>query len=185
MTGTRRKLVFLGVGAGAAAFKAVALASLLARHGVRVRTLMSRDACSFIGPLSFRAVTGEEVVVEPTAVDSDGKPAHLAPAGADAFVLAPATADMIGRIAHGLAFDAVSLGALSAPDLRFFCPAMNDSMWENPFVQENVKRLETAGWQRIGPVVGRLAEGYEGAGRMTEPEEILAVVSRALELPRT
>ncbi len=113
-------------------------------------------------------------------MDPDGIATHLKPAMAAAFIVVPATADLIARLALGLAGDAVSLGALSAPELRFFCPSMNDRMWNNPLVQANVQRLEGAGWQRIGPDFGQLAEGYEGDGRMSEPERILEVVVAAL-----
>ena len=177
------KTVFLGVGAGAATFKAVALASLLARAGLVVRVLMSEASTKFVAPLSFTAVTGQPVVADSTAVDPDGVATHLKTAGAAAFVVVPATADLIARLAYGHAPDAVTLGALSAPEPRFFCPAMNDRMWSNELVQENVKRLESAGWRRIGPVVGRLAEGYDALGRMSEPEEILEVVLEALGRP--
>lgn len=175
-----KRTAFLGVGAGAASFKAVALASMLTKHALRVRVLLTEDATAFVTPLSFSAVTGEPCVVSPKAVDSDGVASHLKPADADVFVVAPATADLIAKLAHGHASDAVSLGALSAPDRRFFCPAMNDRMWTNAFVQENAARLQRAGWHQIGPVEGRLAEGYEAVGRMSEPEEILQVVLDSL-----
>lgn len=178
---SERETIFLGVGAGAATFKAVALASLLAQSDLRVRVLLTPASQEFVRPLQFAAVTGEPVAADTMALDEDGAAAHLAPADAAAFVVAPATADLIARLAHGLGGDAVSLGALSAPELRFFCPAMNDKMWNNGFVAENVQRLERAGWRRIGPEVGRLAEGYEAAGRMTEPEDIRAAVLAALE----
>ncbi|MFQ5505108.1 MAG: flavoprotein [Planctomycetota bacterium] len=174
------ELVHLGVGAGAATFKAVALASLLAREGFEVRVVMSQDARAFVAPLSFVAVTGNAVVESSLSVDPDGTGSHLKSAAASAFVLVPATANLIARVAHGFGSDAVSLAALSAPEPRFFCPAMNDRMWQNPLVQENVVRLEKVGWKRIGPEFGRLAEGYEGQGRMSEPEAILAVLLESL-----
>ena len=172
--------IFLGVGGGAAVFKAVALASQLRQRDLEVRVLMTEAACAFVKPLSFAAVTGSQVTTDTRAVDPDGIATHLKPAMAAAFIVVPATADLIARLALGLAGDAVSLGALSAPELRFFCPSMNDRMWNNPLVQANVQRLEGAGWHRIGPDFGQLAEGYEGDGRMSEPERILEVVVAAL-----
>lgn len=170
--------IILGIGAGAACFKAVSVASLLTQAGFDVRVFMSRDATAFVGPLSFAAVTGNPVVDSVQSVEDDGVGSHLLQASA--FVLVPATAGLIARVAHAMANDAVSLAALSAPEQRFFCPAMNDRMWTNSLVQANVTRLEQAGWARIGPEVGRLAEGYEGAGRMSEPEAIVDVVATAL-----
>ena len=178
---TDKREIVLGVGAGAACFKAVAVASLFTQHGYSVRTVMTPDAHSFVTPLSFVAVTGNSTVDSSTSVDDDGMASHLKPAAAAAFVVAPATADLIARLAHGFAGDAVSLAALSAPELKFFCPAMNDRMWSNPAVQSNVARLEELGWRRIGPTFGRLAEGYEGEGRMTEPEEIFEKIAGELE----
>jgi phosphopantothenoylcysteine decarboxylase/phosphopantothenate--cysteine ligase len=174
------KTVVLGVGAGAASFKAVALASLLTRAGISVRVLMSEASQAYVLPLSFRAVGCREVVTTVTAVDADGVASHLKVAAAAALVVAPATADLIAKLVVGLAGDAVTLGALASPGLRFFCPAMNDHMWNNPIVQDNVRRLEQHGWRRIGPVFGRLAEGYAGDGRMSEPEEILEAVLSAI-----
>lgn len=172
--------VVLGVGGGAASFKAVALASLLRQAGFSVRTLLGRGGRAFLEPLSFTAVTGRAPIESTSAVDADGVASHLKPADAIAFVVAPATGDMIAKIAHGHGDCAVSLGALSACEHRFFCPAMNDRMWRNPFVQENVARLEERGWQRIGPETGPLAEGYEAVGRMTEPADILMSILDAL-----
>jgi len=173
-----RRTVIVGVGAGAACFKAVAVASLLTQAELTVRVFLSPDAHAFVAPLSFVAVTGQPVVDSVRSVEPDGLASHLIQASA--FVLVPATAGLIARVAHGMASDAVSLAALGAPDLRFFCPAMNDRMWNNPLVQANVARLEDAGWKRIGPDVGRLAEGYEAPGRMAEPEVIVRELTTAL-----
>ncbi len=173
--------IHLGVGAGAATFKAVAFASLARRAGLDVHVTMTQAACAFVAPLSFTAVTNGPVVTDTTAVDAHGVGAHLAPAHTAALVLLPATADLIAHVAHGFGSDAVSLAAISAPKLRFFCPAMNDRMWDNPIVQDNVARLHTFGWRQIGPEVGRLAEGYEAAGRLTEPDEVLRIVMAALD----
>lgn len=169
----------MGVGAGAATFKAVALASLLARRDLRVRVLMTQASLAFATPLAFTAVTGEDVVTTATHVDADGVATHLRVAESDALVIVPATADLIAKVAHGFGDDAVTLGALCAPDVRLFCPAMNDRMWHNAVVAENVARLEASGWQRIGPVHGRLAEGYDADGRMAEPEAIVEAVVAA------
>ena len=101
----KQKTVCLGVGAGVAAFKAVALASLLTRHGLQVRVMMTEAAQEFVAPLSFTAVTGQTVITDSLSMDPDGVASHLKPAQADAFVVAPATADLIARLALGLASD--------------------------------------------------------------------------------
>lgn len=179
--GQQSRRVFLGVAGGAACFKAVALASLMAREGWELRVAMTKAACAFVQPLSFTAVTRTQVILDSLQVDPDSYPSHLRAMECDAMVLLPGTADLLAKIAHGMADDAVTLAAILAPELRFFCPAMNDRMWENAFVQENVQILEAHGWRRIGPECGRLAEGYEGMGRMTEPEQILQQVRDALQ----
>ena len=179
-----RGQIQLCVGAGAATFKAVALASKLRQEGFVVRVAMSRAAQEFVRPLAFQAVCGGQVVTSSTSMDPDGYASHLRAGESDALVLLPATADLLGKVAHGLADDAASLAALCAPVVRLFCPAMNDLMWRNPLVQENVTRLEKAGWERLGPVAGMLGEGYEAIGRMVEPEEILARLLRLCARPR-
>ncbi len=171
-----RGQIQLCIGAGAATFKAVALASKLRQEGFAVRVAMGRAALEFVQPLSFEAVCGVPVVTSSTSMDADGYASHLRAGESRALVILPATADLMGKVAHGLADDAPSLAALCAPDIKLFCPAMNNHMWANSFVQENVLRLEKAGWERLGPVEGMLGEGYEGVGRMVEPEAILAQV---------
>lgn len=175
-SGRSRGQIQLCVGAGAATFKAVALASKLRQEGFAVRVAMSRAAQEFVRPLAFEAVCGGPVVTESTSTDADRYASHLRAYESRALVLLPATADLLGKVANGLADDAASLAALCAPQVRLFCPAMNELMWSNPLVQANVTRLEDAGWERVGPVSGMLGEGYEGIGRMVEPEEILARV---------
>jgi phosphopantothenoylcysteine decarboxylase/phosphopantothenate--cysteine ligase len=169
--------VLLGVGGGVGAFKAAALASQLVQAGFRVRVAMSGPATEFVTPLTFEALTGQPVVVRSTAMTPDSQAAHIEWAGrAECMVVAPATADLIARLAAGMADDAVTLGALCATRARVFCPAMNDRMWNHPLVRRNAAQLVALGWVQMGPVEGHLAEGYSAAGRMVEPLEILAKV---------
>jgi phosphopantothenoylcysteine decarboxylase/phosphopantothenate--cysteine ligase len=172
--------IILGIGGGVAAYKAVTVASRLRQSGAHVTVAMTPAAQKFVGPLSFSAVTGRKVqtsiMPEPDADDIEAIYPHLYPATtADAFVLLPATADLIAAIAQGIGNDIVSLSALSLPDHchRYFCPAMNSEMWQQQTVVDNVARLETLGWVRIGPESGALGCGVTGVGRMTEPEDIL------------
>jgi phosphopantothenoylcysteine decarboxylase/phosphopantothenate--cysteine ligase len=178
--------VLLGIGGGVAAYKGVALASELRRRGCTVHVAMTAAATRFVGPLSFAAVTGNPVLTELLpAVPGAGKAAfpHLFPATeADVCVVAPATADLIAKLAVGLAGDVVTAGALSLPARcqRIVCPTMNVEMWAQPSVQANVATLEERGWQRLGPAVGSQACGAEGAGRMVEPDAIADAVSGAI-----
>lgn len=172
--------IILGIGGGVAAYKAVTVASRLRQSGAHVTVAMTPAARKFVGPLSFSAVTGRKVqtsiMPEPDADDIEAIYPHLYPATtADAFVLLPATADLIAAIAQGIGNDIVSLSALSLPDHchRYFCPAMNSEMWQQQTVVDNVARLEALGWVRIGPESGALGCGITGVGRMTEPEDIL------------
>jgi len=180
------RTILMGVSGGIAAYKAVACASSLAKAGHAVHVAMSPGALQFVQPLSFAAVTGKRVIssIFPDAAqcnDDDLYP-HLYPASlADLFILAPASADMIAKIAHGLADDPVCASALAlSPECaRLYCPAMHVNMWAQSVVRENSKRMESMGWERIGPEEGVLACGSRGPGRMAEPEDIVA---RALEL---
>ncbi len=173
--------ILLGVGGGIAAFKAAALASRLVQDGHRVRVAMTRAAQEFIGPRTFEGLTGSVAILSTTQVDPDGTPPHVtATRQADLFVVAPATADLLARLAVGLCSDPVSLAAVACRCPRLICPAMNDAMWESPVVQRNLGVLKDDGYEVLGPVEGYLAEGYAGMGRMVEPEEIVAAVARIL-----
>lgn len=180
--------VLLGVCGGIAAYKAVDVASRLRKAGLEVHVAMTEAARAFIAPLTFAAITGhpalEKLLPDGPAAGQSAYP-HLYPATrADAFVVLPATANTIAKLACGLANDPVSAAALSLPAtcLRVICPAMNVEMWRNPVVQANVRRLEALGWHRIGPASGPLACGMEGEGRMSEPAEIVDTVSRLMRL---
>jgi len=165
--------VLLGVGGGIAAYKVAALASSLVQRGCEVRVAMTNDAARFVGEVTFAGLTGRPVIRSSTQIDPDGQVPHIEAAKqADVFVIAPATADLIARLAAGAAADPVSLLALTCRCPLLVCPAMNDAMWTAPAVQENVERLRQREVRFLGPVVGHLAEGYDAIGRMVEPLEI-------------
>ena len=171
--------ILLGVGGGIAAFKSAALVSRLVQDGYRVRVAMTAAAREFIGPRTFEGLTGSLVILSSTQVDPDGTAPHISATGhADLFVVAPATADLIARLAAGLCADPVSLAAVACRCPRLLCPAMNDAMWQSPVVQRNLETLRSDGFEVLGPCEGYLAEGYEGMGRMAEPEDIAAAVAR-------
>ena len=170
--------ILLGVTGGVAAYKAVDLASKLTAAGARVQTVMTDDACQFVGPKSFEAVTAAAVHTSLWTPAEAHKSAHIALADwAHLIVVAPATANILGKAAQGICDDLLSTTLCTTwavPTL--LAPAMNTRMWENPAVQRNVETLRQRGAQIVGPTAGRLACGTEGLGRMAEPSEILAAL---------
>ena len=167
--------ILLGVSGGIAAYKAVDLASKLTGAGANVNTVMTENACRLIGPKSFEAVTGSAVFTSLWDGPAEYKISHVNLADwADIVVVAPATANIIGKIANGICDDLLSTTLCACwqkPTL--LAPAMNDNMWTNKAVQRNVKLIKGMGFQLIGPEKGRLATGKEGIGRMAEPQDIL------------
>jgi len=170
----------LGVSGGIAAYKAVDLASSLTVAGARVNTVMTENACRFVSPKSFEAVTGLAVFTSLWSMPEEYKSGHIAILDwADIVVVAPATADIIGKIANGICDDLLSTTLCACwgkPTL--LAPAMNNNMWTNPAVQRNVRMLKKMGFKVIGPVKGRLACGTEAIGRMSEPQEILEAIAK-------
>jgi len=181
------KKLLIGITGGIAAYKAASVVSALKQAGHDVQVAMTPAACQFVTPLTFAALSQKEVRTElfpahPTADKGQLYP-HLYPSTeANLFIVLPATADIIGKLAYGFGDDIVSASALSLPATcpKLFCPAMNTQMWDNPVVQENVQTLEKRGWQRIGPEDGLMACGSMGTGRMSEPSDILAAIQTAL-----
>lgn len=183
----KTKKILIGVTGGIAAYKAASVVSALKQAGHDVQVAMTPAACKFVTPLTFAALSQKEVRTElfPKGSPSDKGQLypHLYPATeADLFAALPATADIIGKFAHGFGDDIVSASVLSlSTDCpKLFCPAMNTQMWENPIVQENVQTLEKHGWQRIGPEKGLMACGTSGAGRMANPQMIIEAITQAL-----
>jgi phosphopantothenoylcysteine decarboxylase/phosphopantothenate--cysteine ligase len=172
--------VLLGVTGGIAAYKAVDLASKLTGAGASVRTVMTESACRLVVPKSFEAVTGAPVCTSLWSDLQDHQMSHIALADwARIVVVAPATADIIAKVANGICDDLLSTvlcTCWATPAL--FAPAMNTRMWENPATQRNVKTLQAMGVRMVGPCAGRLACGTEGMGRMAEPAEILAALEQ-------
>ena len=184
---TQQPILLAGIGGGIAAYKTIEVISACRKAGVNVFTALTSTAQKFVTPTTFEAVSGNKALATffPDTIDTEeDRYPHLYPATrADVFVVMPATANLISKIAQGRGDDLVSCSALSLPETcqRFFCPAMNVEMWNNPLVQDNVHTLETLGWQRIGPESGILACGMEGPGRLTEPQVITQQLLTALE----
>lgn len=173
-----RLKVVLGVSGGVAAYKAVDLASKLTAANAEVKTVLTDNALRLVAAKSFEAVTGGAVYTSMWQGGEEFEIGHISLADwADVFVVAPATANIIGKAANGVCDDLLStmLCACWAGPL-VFAPAMNDKMWNNPAVQKNVKALTQMGVKFIGPHSGRLACGTEGIGRMAEPKDILETV---------
>lgn len=171
---SRRRLV-LGVTGSIAAHKAVDLASLLTKEGCDVHVVLTADAQRFITPLPFKTLTRHPVVTDLYDEEEGWKPAHIRLADeADLLLVAPATANTIAKLAHGIADDALSCIALALnPRAKtLIAPAMNGKMWLHPATRENAATLKRRGVEFVGPEEGLLACGYEGLGRMWPAEKV-------------
>ena len=174
--------VVLGVTGSIAAYKAADVTSRLARAGAEVHVVLTADALRFITPLAFKTLSRHAVVTDLYDEEEGWKPAHVRLADeADLLLIAPATANNIAKLAHGIADDALTCIALALnPQAKtLIAPAMNGKMWLHPATQQNVATLKARGAEFIGPEKGMLSCGYEGLGRLWDPEKIAA---RALEL---
>ena len=171
--------IALGVSGGIAAYKAAEIVSSLRRQGAEVTVAMTREATRFVSPLTFRTLSGNPVIVEMFDEPRRWNVEHVALAEwADLFVVAPATANVIGKIACGIADDFLSTAVMAASSRVLLAPAMNSRMWLNPIVQANVSRLRALGYEFVGPEEGHLACGSSGPGRMAEPATIVAAIER-------
>jgi len=171
------KRILLGVSGGIAAYKAAELARRLVSAGAKVKVVMTRAAQEFVRPLTFQALTGEKVA---TAMFGPGsEPLEHVALGQEvnAIVLAPATANLIGKMAAGIGDDLLTTILLAANKPILTCPAMNCEMWANPAVQENVARLRARGLTVLEPEAGELACGATGSGRLPEVENILEALA--------
>jgi len=175
-------MLVLGVTGGIACYKAVELVRLLVKDGFVVQVIMTRGAMEFVTPLTFQTLSGMPVATETFNLTQESEIGHINLAdNADLFVIAPATANVIGKVAAGIADDLLTtvLMATKAPVL--IAPAMNIHMYENPILQENVRKLRRLDYHFIEPAEGYLACGYEGKGRLPEPEKILEEIRRLLK----
>ena len=170
--------VVLGVTGSIAAYKAADIASKLRQAGAEVEVVMTPAATSFITPLTFQSLTGHAVVVDMFAADEAEAHVELA-RRADVYVIAPATADCIANLAHGMTPDMVTLTALATVAPIVIAPAMDSQMWEHPATVANIEILRARGVTIVGPGAGRLASGRIGAGRLAEPAGIVDAVRAA------
>ena len=175
------KCVVLGVTGGIAAYKMANVASALRKAGADVHVIMTENATKIITPLTFETLTNNRCVVDTFARDFKYDVTHISLAkAADLFVIAPATANVIAKMAHGIADDMLTTTVLAAKCPKLVAPAMNTGMLENPITQDNIRTLEKYGFGIIQPDSGVLACKDVGSGRLPEPEEILDYISRAI-----
>ncbi|MDO4313640.1 MAG: bifunctional phosphopantothenoylcysteine decarboxylase/phosphopantothenate--cysteine ligase CoaBC [Eubacteriales bacterium] len=176
----RGKMIILGVTGGIAAYKSAALTSLLVKNGADVQVIMTEHAKEFIAPLTFEALTNRRCLTDTFDRNHEYSTEHVALAKeADAVIIAPATANVIAKLAHGIADDMLTTTALACDCPKMIAPAMNTRMYENPVTQDNLELLKKYGMTVIEPASGRLACGDTGAGKMPEPEELFQYVLMA------
>ena len=175
------KTILLGVTGGIAAYKAAVLASSLVKLHANVEVVMTDNATKFITPLTFEQLTGRKVMVDTFDRNFVHQVEHIALADrTDLVIIAPATANICAKLAHGLADDMLSTTVLACKCPKLIAPSMNTNMYENPVTQDNLKLLKKYGWEIIEPASGRLACGAEGKGKLPEPEVLLQHIQRVI-----
>lgn len=179
------KTILLGVTGGIAAYKSASLASLLAKAGADVRVLMTENAKNFINPITFEALTGHKCVSDTFDRNFEFQVEHVALAKeADAVIIAPATANVIAKLTHGIADDMLTTTVLACRCPKIIAPAMNTAMYENPVTQDNIEQLRRYGMEIARPAYGHLACGDTGAGKMLEPESLIEYVYKSCAFPK-
>ena len=178
------KTVLLGVTGGIAAYKAAYLTSALVKLHASVEVVMTRNATEFIAPLTFEQLTGNKVMVDTFDRNFVHQVEHIALADrTDLVMIAPATANVCAKLAHGLADDMLTTTDLACTCPKLIAPAMNTHMYENPVTQDNLDILRRYGWEVIAPASGRLACGAVGAGKLPEPQDLLQYILREIAFP--
>jgi len=173
--------IIVAVCGGIAAYKAADVVSKLVQLGAAVSVVMTREATKFVTPLTFEALSGRKVHTDPFEMIDTSDPQHIAlTERASLMLVAPATNNMIAKVAHGLCDDLVSLMICAAACPVVFAPAMNNRMWENTIAQENFAKLQRLGYRFIGPDEGWLACRNLGPGRLSEPQNIVEQVQQML-----
>lgn len=179
------KTILLGITGGIAAYKSASLASMLVKAGAEVRVLMTENAKNFINPITFESLTGHKCVSDTFDRNFEFKVEHIALAKkADAVIIAPATANVIAKLAHGLADDMLTTTVLACTCPKIVAPAMNTAMYENPITQDNIEILREYGMEVVEPACGYLACGDTGAGKMPEPEVLFEYLLKCCALPK-
>jgi len=175
------KTIVLGITGSIAAYKAADIASKLTQAGARVEVVMTESATKFVAPLTLRSITGRPVVTDMFELASEFSIEHIALAeAADVVVIAPATANIIAKLAGGIADDMLTCTVLAIKAPIIMAPAMNVNMFENSITQDNLAKLKARGFTIVDPAHGRLASGKVGVGRLAEVEEIIATINQVL-----
>lgn len=182
----QKKTVVLGVTGGIAAYKTASLASMLVKKGYDVQVLMTQNATNFINPIVFETLTRHKCLIDTFDRNFEFKVEHVAISKkADVVLIAPATANVIGKLAHGIADDMLTTTVMACRRCpKIIAPAMNTEMYLNPVVQDNLKILEKYGYEIIRPAEGYLACGDVGAGKMPEPEVLFEYIYKAIAYPK-
>jgi len=181
----QNKNIVLGVTGGIAAYKAAELVSRLKKLNANVDVIMTEAAAKFVTPLTFQSLSQNPVVVDMFAEPKRWEIEHISLAEkADVFVIAPATANIIGKIANGIADDMLSTTVMATKAPVIIAPAMNKNMYENPILQENIKKLKSLGYRFVNPSTGRLACGTYGVGRLAEIDDIIREILYVLNVKR-
>lgn len=179
------KTVVLGVTGSIAAYKIASLASMLVKKHANVHVIMTQNAKNFINPITFETLTGHKCLVDTFDRNFEFQVEHVSLAKqADVVMIAPASANVIGKLAHGIADDMLTTTLLACRCPKFLSPAMNTAMYENPIVQDNVKILKKYGYEVITPASGYLACGDTGSGKMPEPETLYQYIEKELAGPK-
>lgn len=173
----KNKNILVGVSGSIAAYKAASLVSMLVKNGANVHVLMTANACNIINPIAFETLTGNKCLVDTFDRNFEFKATHVSIAqSADLFIVAPATANVIAKIANGLADDMLTTTFLAAKCPKMISPAMNTAMYENPVTQDNLGKCRHYGYEIIEPASGYLACGDTGKGKLPEPEYLFECV---------
>lgn len=177
----KNKTVLLGVTGSIAAYKAATLASMLVKAGANVEVIMTKNACNFINPITFESLTGNKCIVDTFDRNFKYEVEHISLANAaDLAVIAPASANVIGKLASGIADDMLTTTLMACKCKILIASAMNTNMYENPVLQRNLDTLKEYGYEEIEPLSGRLACGTTGKGKMQEPEIIFEYILKEL-----
>ena len=180
----RGKTILLGVSSSIAAYKAAGLASALVKQHANVEVVMTENATKFVTPLVFEQLTGRRAMVDTFDRNFSHQVEHISLATrTDLVIVAPATANVAAKLAHGLADDMLTTSILACKCPKLIAPAMNTNMYENPVTQDNLDILRRYGWEVIEPASGRLACGTTGKGKMPEPEDLMQHILRHLAMP--
>jgi phosphopantothenoylcysteine decarboxylase/phosphopantothenate--cysteine ligase len=179
------KVIVVGVSGGIAAFKTVSLCSALVKAGAEVHVIMTESAVKFVTPLTFQSIVKNPVIIDIFSEPNPAEISHISLADkADLMVIAPATANIIGKVANGIADDMLTTTLLATKAPVLFAPAMNVNMYANPAVQRNLQTLREYGYRVLEPNEGLLACGWQGKGRLPEPEELFTVIAQMFQTKR-